>query len=69
METRHRGKSPGKFSTPKSGGRPSLNLERSLRALDQRGEAGLKAELERIYPDQGEKLELPHVTPLDRPPT
>jgi hypothetical protein len=28
----------------------ALNLERGLRALDQRGEAGLQAEIDRMYP-------------------
>ena len=75
MEVPDRGKSPSKSSTRFGTSEEQLregqlNLERTLRALDQRGEKGLQAELDRIYPPTGRQelesatLSGPGVIPL-----
>jgi len=51
MDTPHQETSPTKSSAPSaSHQRPGENLVRCLDALDQKGEAGLQAELDRLYP-------------------
>src|SRR5579872_1708674 len=77
MARQHRGNSPSKSLTRsgRSENVAKLNLERCLRALDQRGEEGLQKELDRLYPesplqsvilDDGKGMRL-HATMLRKP--
>ena len=60
MDTPNHGTSPEKsslHSTASEMSESQRNLERALRGLDQRGDAGLEEELDRIYPRTGHQVE------------
>jgi len=72
METKHQDKSPDGYTGHSEAQlrEAELNTERCLRALDQRGPAGLDAELDRLYPPppEGQRSLIAHTTLNETPP-